>query len=221
MWSIGIYSGKSPFDLNPFPACNPVLTRDDVHDVPAAFVADPFMISLDGVWYMFFEVMNRRTNKGEIGLATSRDGLVWEYQRIVLREAFHLSYPYVFEWKGDYYMIPETLSVGTVSLYRAQTFPTCWSYLGPLIKGRCADPSVFRFDNRWWMFACLTPYEHDRLSFYQAEELMGPWREHPASPLVENNKHNARPAGRVIVLDDAAIRFSQDCIPKYSTTARS
>jgi len=79
---------------------NPVLSRDDVSDVPAAFVADPFMIKVAGRWYMFFEVMNIRSNKGEIGVAVSVNGLSWKYRQIVLDEPFHLSYPYVFDWYG-------------------------------------------------------------------------------------------------------------------------
>ncbi|HEY3040365.1 MAG TPA: hypothetical protein VGJ66_16630 [Pyrinomonadaceae bacterium] len=222
MWSIGIYSGASPFGLNPLAeARNPVLTRHDVSDVPAAFVADPFMISSEGRWYMFFEVMNSLTNKGEIGLATSDDCVSWQYQQIVLSEGFHLSYPSVFEWDGVHYMIPETLRLGAVSLYRAEDFPTRWSCVGPLIAGIFADPSILRFDNRWWLFVPSNPYEHDRLSLYYADNLAGPWREHPASPIIEANNHNARPAGRVIATDGALIRFAQDCFPTYGMQVRA
>jgi len=99
IWSIGIYVGKSPFELGPAHQVNhPVLTRDSVTDVRASFVADPFMLKFDRTWYMFFEVMNRQSCKGEIGLAMSRDAFHCSYQPIVLREPFHLSYPYVFEW---------------------------------------------------------------------------------------------------------------------------
>jgi hypothetical protein len=76
MWSIGVYCGTSPFELAPPDGGrNPVLTRESVNDVTARFVADPFMVRRSGVWYMFFEVLNDKTEKGEIGLATSRDGL--------------------------------------------------------------------------------------------------------------------------------------------------
>ncbi len=57
-WSIGIYAGTSPLDLLPHGRSNPVLTARDVTDVPAAFVADPFMIKNGPRWYMFFEVFN-------------------------------------------------------------------------------------------------------------------------------------------------------------------
>jgi hypothetical protein len=222
MWSIGIYTGESPLLLSPAEGVdNPVLTREQVRDVPASFVADPFMVFRDGAWYMFFEVLNRETERGEIGLAISSDGLSWTYRQIVLAEPFHLSYPYVFEWQGEYYMIPETLAAQCVRLYRAETFPTRWSCVGSLIEGSFADPSIFRFDDKWWMFACATPYQHDALRLYFAEELNGPWREHPSNPIVSGNRHNARPAGRVLTFDGKIIRFSQDCVPVYGTQVRA
>jgi hypothetical protein len=222
MWSIGIYTGASPLELRPaVVVVNPILTREDVHDVPARFVADPFMVRRDGVWYMFFEVLNQTTDRGEIGLATGSDGFSWTYQQIVIAEPFHLSYPYVFEWRGEYYMVPETLGAQAVRLYRAETFPTRWSCVASLVAGSCADPSIFRRDDKWWMFACTTPYQHDTLRLYFAAELLGPWREHPANPIVSGNRRNARPAGRVLISDGKLIRFSQDCVPAYGTQVRA
>lgn len=222
MWTIGIYAGASPFHLLP-PAeiSNPVLTCRSVSDVPAAFVADPFMVRAGGAWYMFFEVFNRQTDKGEIGLAISEDGLAWAYQHVVLAEPFHLSYPYVFEWENEYYMIPETLGANAVRLYKATTFPMRWSPLGSLIEGSLADPSIFFFDNRWWMFACSTPYRHDTLRLFHAPDLLGAWTEHPAGPIVEGDKRRARPGGRVLVSGRKIIRFAQDCFPIYGAGVRA
>jgi hypothetical protein len=222
MWSIGICIGESPFHLStPQGITNPILTRASVSDVPARFVADPFMVRAGGFWYMFFEVLNQQTNKGEIGLATSENGLDWKYRQIVLTEPFHLSYPYVFEWNDEHYMVPETLQMEAVCLYKADEFPTRWSQVGQLVKARCADPSIFHFDDKWWMFACSTPYQHDTLRLYFAENLLSPWAEHPASPIVTGDKHKARPGGRVLVLDDRIIRFAQDCLPVYGTQVRA
>ena len=158
MWSIGIYTGASPLRLRPADGVvNPILTREDVHDAPAGFVADPFMVRRGGVWNLFFEVLNQATDRGEIGLATSSDGFSWTYQQIVIAESFHLSYPYVFEWQGETYMLPETLGAQAVRLYRAETFPARWSCVASLVEGSCADPSIFRRDDKWWLFACTTP----------------------------------------------------------------
>lgn len=222
MWSIGIYTGATPFSLHgPPQISNPVLTCDSVDDVPATFVADPFMLPHAGTWYMFFEVMNRQSGKGEIGLATSPNGCVWTYQQIVLSEPFHLSYPYVFAWDNEHYMVPETLKAGAVCLYQAEDFPTRWRKVDRLFEGSYGDPSIFRFDHRWWAFACSTPYQHDTLRLYFADQLIGPWQEHVRSPIVRDNKHNARPGGRVLVLNDRIVRFAQDCVPIYGSRLRA
>lgn len=220
MWSISIYSGQSPFDLKPAHG-RPVLTRDSITDAPAEFVADPFMLERDGTWHMFFEVMNNNTMKGDIGLAISPDGLSWSYQQIVLNETFHLSYPYVFEWQNEYYMVPETLGAGAVCLYKADPFPTRWSRIARLIEGEFADPSLVLFNDLWWMFVCSTPYQHDTLRLFFAAELTGPWTEHRKSPMIKRDKCRARPAGRLVEFDNRLIRFAQDCVPQYGSSVRA
>jgi hypothetical protein len=220
IWSIGIYAGKSPLQLSPA-AHNPVLSAGDVTDVPARFIADPFMVKVDGLWHMFFEVLNNQNDRGEIGLATSRNGLQWRYRKIVLREPFHLSYPYVFRWQDDYYMIPETLGANAVRLYRAEPFPTRWTHIKDLIPGTQADPSIFRFDEKWWLFTCPTPYQHDSLALYSAPELTSEWTQHPRSPLISGNRHIARPGGRVLLHEGKLIRFTQDCLPIYGKQVRA
>ena len=219
MWSIGIYTGDSPYRLKPA-THNPVLTRADVTDRSATFVADPFVIRHKNLWFMFFEVMTN-TDRGEIAFATSENGFDWTYQQIILSEPFHLSYPYVFEWQGAHYMIPEALGSEAACLYKADDFPLRWSLEARLIEGPCADPSIFRFDDVWWMFVCSTPYQHDTLRLYFADRLTGPWREHPNSPVVKADKCRARPAGRVLTLNNKVIRFAQDCVPQYGTRVRA
>ena len=223
-WSIGIYTGESPFRLAPPQNIkNPVLTREGVSDAPAVFVADPFMLKANDSWWMFFEVLNWRQDKGEIGLAVSENGSNWTYRQIVLSEPFHLSYPYVFQWMDDYYMVPECHETGSVRLYKALKFPTQWSFVGALLEGSYfADASVFRYGERWWLFAETNPEErHDTLRLFSADHLLGPWREHSKSPVVVGNARLARPAGRVLVLEDRIIRYAQDCFPHYGTRVRA
>lgn len=219
-WSIGIYAGDSPFTFRPLENIkNPVLTRADVSDVPALFVADPFMLKANQTWYLFFEVMNDQSGKGEIGLAISENAAQWVYQRIVLAEPFHLSYPYVFTWEGNYYMIPESYQANSVRLYKALQFPTQWSYVGTLLHGPYyADPSIFRYRDKWWLFVETNPeIQHDTLRLYYADDLSGPWLEHPMSPVIRKNAHIARPAGRVLALADVLVRYTQACLPVYGT----
>ena len=220
MWSISIYTGDSPFNLKPLQP-DPILTKDHVTDIPAAFVADPFMLQHDGVWHMFMEVLNPETGCGEIGLATSNDALAWSYRQIVLKEPFHLSYPYVFQWQGDYFMIPETIGAGSMRLYKADEFPCRWSFVTTLINGRFADPSIFRHGDLWWIFTCPTPYQHNTLHLYFTSDLTGPWTGHRLNPIVKNDLRRARPAGRVIKVNNQLVRFAQNCVPQYGSSVRA
>lgn len=222
VWSIGLYAGPSPLGLSPAPqAANPVLSASDVSDVEAVFVADPFMIRHGYGWAMFFEVFNARSLKGQIGVATSLDGWRWTYGGIVLDEPFHLSYPHVFRWDGQVYLVPEAWEAEGIGLYQAVSFPGRWERAAVLVKGSFADATVFRHQGRWWLLACSTPFGHDTLRLYGALELEGPWREHPASPLVQGDCRKARPGGRVTEWDGRLLRFTQDCYPQYGTAVRA
>jgi len=222
IWSIGIYSGSSPLDLAPVnTAGNPVLSAAEVTDVPALFVADPFVIRADGVWHMFFEVFNTRSNQGDIGLATSRDGFDWKYEKIVLDEPHHLSYPAVFHWKGVCYMLPESRESGALRLYSSSRFPDEWQLAGELLRGDFVDPTLFVSDGRLWLFAETNPKGNDRLSLFSAEDLMGPWTEHPRSPIVNGDRTMARPAGRVLRFGERIIRYAQVDAPDYGRRIRA
>jgi len=222
VWSIGIFSGPTLSELRPVTGVDmPVLSAQDVADVPAEFVADPFMIVVKKTWYMFFEVMNARTGKGDIGLAISQDGLKWDYQQIVLSEPFHLSYPYIFCHRGEHFMIPESYEASSVRLYRADPFPLKWAYAGTLLEGPWVDSSLFFFDGRWWMFSNPVSPENQVLELFHADMITGPWQRHPMSPLITGNKRIARGGGRNIVLSGRPIRFAQDCVPVYGTGVRA
>ena len=214
-WSIGIYNGPTPFDLTDSEATlNPVLTGKDIDDIDARFVADPFMVIENGNYSMFFEVMNRETSHGDIGYAESQDGVKWKYGGIIIDENFHLSYPYVFKWKGNYYLIPESHKDLSIRLYIASSFPGKWKYIGNIMAGhRYIDPSIFRFNNKWWLFASIPG--NDVLNLYYSYKLRTGWVSHPMNPIVKFDKNISRPAGRVLIYDGNIYRFTQDDDPSY------
>ena len=214
--AIALYVGNTPLKVGPSPKTpNPILTADDVTDVRAEYVTDPFVVKEEGTWFMFFGVRRADTHMGVIGLATSTDGYDWRYQGIVLSEPFHTSYPYVFKWQDEYFMVPESPDADSIRLYKADGFPNKWTLEKILLTGNFVDPTLFRFKDRWWMFAESNPKGHDRLSLFYADELTGPWIEHPKSPVIDGNGHIARPGGRVMNLGDRLIRFTQDDEPYY------
>ncbi len=219
-WSILIYEGNSPLALNP--ASNtkyPVMSKNSVDDTYAAFVADPFIVKYEHKWLMFFEILNTKTQKGQIAYAESEDCLNWNYQQVVLAEDFHLSYPYTFEFESNWYMIPESCEAGSVRLYKANSFPQQWELVSELLVGeRFVDASIVNFEGIWWIFVGIERDEHtacDELRLYYSDSLDGDWVEHPMSPIVRDNMEISRPAGRIVKMDNKLVRFAQDCREEY------
>lgn len=214
-WSIGIYEGVTPFDLSdPKDIINPVLTAKDVTDVNAKFVADPFITLKDNKYFMFFEILNRATDQGDIGYAESSDGKKWEYRNIVIDEDFHLSYPHIFEWENNYYLIPESHEDLSVRLYKAESFPDKWEHIGNILNGyHYIDPSIFRHNDKWWLF--VSDLNNDVLNLYYSSDLLDGWKSHPMNPIVKLNKNIARPGGRVVSYNNRLYRMTQDDEPRY------
>ncbi len=220
-WVIGMYRGPSPIQLFPQSGVtNPILTAKDVTDIKARFVADPFMVEHNSGYYLFFEVLNDKRDTGEIGYAFSSDCLQWEYRKIILKERFHLSYPYLLFHEGHCYMIPECADSGGIQLYRAKHFPEQWQHISTLVKGHgrhaaLADPSIFCYRNRWYLFSYCG--KDKSLHLFTSAILTGTWQEHPKSPVVSGTPHFARPGGRVIIHEGRIYRYAQDETPNYGT----
>lgn len=218
-WSIKVF--KSTFITSEQPSSQtftkPTLTARDVTDIPADFVADPFIISDQSTFYMFFEVLNKYTARGEIGMATSKDGDEWRYEKIVLKEDFHLSYPHVFTYNDQFYMIPETIEANGVFLYKSKRFPEEWEKVCELIPGTYFDSSIFFYQEKWWLLAGTI----GKLHLFFSNQLEEGWIEHPKSPLISDNQSISRPAGRVIVDDGAIYRFTQDYQSYYGKSVTS
>ena len=218
-WAIGIYIGPNPFQLSPaLGVSQPVLTPADVTDMPTLHLADPFMVRENGIWYLFFEAVHAHTGQGNIGYATSADGLHWDYQRIIVDEPFHLSYPGVFKWNGGYYMIPESGEANAVLLYKATAFPNQWVREAKLIDKGWADPTFFVYRDTCWMY--LTSPNRSILRLYYAADLYGPWVEHPMSPVIDGDKNTAGLAGRVTKYNGKLYRYAMDCDPDYGNAVR-
>ncbi len=217
IWSIGVYKGDTPFSLKDPPDIrNPVLTYKDVTDRNALFVADPFLVREGDRWYLFLEVaLADPYGKGVLAVATSEDGQKWTYDRVVLEEPFHLSYPQVFKWEGEYYLIPESWQKSSARLYHATEFPYKWEYVKTIIPTQMVDPSLFRQDDVWYLIGATDYEQWDTTRLYFAESLTGPWKEHPMSPIVQGDANMSRPGGRMLQMDGSWYRIAQDCLPTY------
>lgn len=218
-WTIGILKGPTLTSFQEDPSCpNPRITAQNISFPKSEFVADPFLIQESDRWLLFFELFNADTGKGEIGLSESEDLCEWAFKGIVLRESFHLSYPFVFKVGAQYFMIPESRQSGAIRLYRATRFPYEWRFERELAKGNYSDATPVWFKKRWWLFANRAPYA---LAVFSARSIRGPFTEHPMSPLYQADESRARPAGRPVTSKDELIRFVQDNRGGYGKRVRA
>ena len=207
-------------------ARNPVLVADDVTDFGAVdFIADPFMLPGADRWHLFFEVCNyARDPDAVIGHATSPDGIRWEYDRAVLNTGEHLSFPYVFEWDGRRYMVPEEGgSEGrAIRLYEATAFPNEWEPRATLVSTdhRTDDTVVFRWDERWWLIVGDSDLSGFR-AYYSDSLVADDWTPHDSNPILTGRPAAFRPGGRPIVGDDGIVFFFQDCERLYGEAVRA
>jgi hypothetical protein len=204
-----------------------VLTARDVTDVAGVDgVADPFLFPADdGGWHLFVEVFARdRDPTAAIGHATSPDGRDWTYQGLVVATDDHLSFPYVFRWDGEHYLLPDPWSKrdreATITLYRARSFPSTWEPVAALLTPDRSihDMVVFRWGDRWWG---LAGDRGDLYAYHSASLEADGWTPHEANPVVEGRLAAGRPAGRPIVRPDQVLAFFQDGVRRYGHRVRA
>ena len=138
--------------------------------------------------------------------------------RVVLEEAFHLSYPVILRHGGANYMLPEMSAATRVQLYRADPFPDRWRPDAVLLEGcRLADATPILHEGRWWLFATANDdggSSWDQLHLFHAPDLLGPWRPHVGNPVLID-AGAARPAGHMWHEDGVLMRPAQDCRRGY------
>ena len=189
-----------------------------VEPPPDRFYADPFLADHDGRTFVFFEDCPFGDGaKGRITAAELRSSGIVE-PRTVLDGPEHLSYPSLFQWRGEWFMVPETGQRRRVEIWRAQRFPDEWALEAVALDGVDAcDATVCEHDGRWWMFVTLCVAggpRTDEVSLFHAETPLGPWRPHRANPIVSDVSH-ARSAGAIYREGGALIRPSQDARGGY------
>jgi hypothetical protein len=185
-----------------------------------AFWSDPFVVYRDGLYYLFFEEFIYQKNKAHISMMILGEDGIKSGSTVVLEKPYHLSYPFIFEWEGSLYMLPETAAHRAIEVYRCREFPYRWEFHQTLMEPvKALDTTLFPYQGRWWMFTNLEENEGasswDELFLFSADHpLSARWTPHPRNPVVSDVRQ-ARPAGAIFELDGVLYRPSQDSSQGY------
>ncbi|GKU91617.1 hypothetical protein SLEP1_g5467 [Rubroshorea leprosula] len=240
-WAIGVFYGDSPFSLKPletlnvwsnesaaWPIANPVITCSSASDsgFPSNFVADPFLYIQGDTFYIFYETKNSFTMQGDIGVAKSTDkGATWQELGIALDEEWHLSYPYVFNYLGQIYMMPESNEKGELRLYQASNFPLEWKLEKVIMKKPFVDSFIINHDGEYWLFgsdhSSFGSQKNGQLEIWYSSSPLGPWKPHKENPIYNVDQSlGARNGGRPFMYTGNLYRVGQDCGETYGRRVR-
>jgi len=184
--------------------------------------ADPCVVKKGEKYFIFFEevIYGKTKERGHICVMEIDKKGKRSEPVIILQKPYHLSYPFVFEYKGEFYLIPESEENSTIELYRAVHFPYEWEFKMNLMENiKAVDSTVFFKDDKCWLFANVrelegTSYSEELFLFSTDDLLSGRWRSHPANPVV-SDVGSSRPAGRIFSENGKWYRPSQDCSLRY------
>lgn len=171
------------------------------------WVADPMLAEYNGKTYMFYEAAHK--NKGRIEVVELYDNGTTSQPIVALEREYHLSYPFVFEYCDDWYMIPESCAIHEVQLLKATHFPEKWEYVTSLLNENAVDTTVQSVNGKYLM---LTFIPHDKgeqvvpKAFWL--DLCGDIKL-TAISWTDFNQLHVRGAGNIIVDDEQYIRPSQ------------
>ena len=161
------------------------------------FLADPFCL-VDETdkhsLHIFYETYPYKEARGKL------DYILYEQsfgpEQKLIKEPFHLSYPYPIKHNGNYYLVPEAYESNSVFIYKAVDFPLSWEKSHVLMDGFAGiDNTIIKHEDTYWMFTTdrRDGFRHNLKLFY-AEDLFSEWVPHPKNP-VKTDIRSARPAG--------------------------
>jgi len=179
------------------------------------FIADPFIQIKDNRKYVLFEEFNYKTYKGRIAVSELTHDFSSEKTYIIGGES-HFSYPYLFNYQGEIYCVPESSGTQGSLLYKAINFPNEWILVKQIIgEFPALDNTIVRYKDYWWLFATNSnDGPNCKLNIWFAKDPLGPWVAHNGNP-VKIDIRSSRPAGNPFIHEGDLYRPAQDCSEGY------
>lgn len=177
--------------------------------------ADPFLFTEKGILYLFVELFDKKEDRGKLGYAIF-DGEKFSDWKMIISEPYHLSYPNIFKYKDDIYIIPESNESDTLYAYRAVNFPDKWEKIkNPILKDRkLVDTTFLDYNEQHLMFTYdIADNDNKKLYVYSIDE-SGNVKDY-INDFISNDDSSARPGGNFFTYKDDIIRVSQDCTGDY------
>ena len=185
-----------------------------IKNPPGHFYADPFVISKNGRDICFIEDYSYEKKRACIIAVDIVSEEHYEMLGPVIEEPFHMSYPYLFEYEGSLYMVPETNEANAIRLYKCIDFPMKWEYQKDIFSDvRAFDSMIFEKDDKWWLLTNMSAAGREDGSsqlmiYYSESPVSGEWTAHAQNPVVFDSAV-ARNGGILDIESQSIIRSRQ------------
>ena len=209
-WALLVSKSTTPLDLHHLGRFTKLLPPPD------RYWSDPFLVKHANRHYIFIEERLYQQGRGRIACMQVTEQGHYSPPITVLERPYSLSYPFIFRYLDQYYLIPESAESGQVELYRCTRFPDQWVLEHVVMQDVSAfDTTMFEHQGRWWLMQSRITHPHSNPSaslylFYAASPLSREWIAHPHNPIV-TEADRARPAGRLFHWEGKLYRPSQNC----------
>lgn len=204
-WRIGLF---------PSMRSNAVVSEAVILQPPKGhFFADPFVYVHSDKTYIFFEDYDFARRKGQISVASYENG-AFSVLGTALDLPYHLSFPFIFDYEGATYMVPETCGNRTIELWKCKEFPLKWELDKTLMKDISAvDTMIFKRDEYWWLLTNIDRSDgqshcDELFAYFSDSPRSDKWTPHSANPIVRNPS-KARNAGIVLSPNGDVARCAQ------------
>jgi hypothetical protein len=215
IWNVGIATLARPLE-----EVADLLPLRDVRWLPAQpplqYIADPFPYRHGGHDWLLVELYGHRRGVHGVIARVAVDAVASAATTTpAIVRSHHVSYPSVFSDGTRTLCTPEMTQEDGCVVYRLGD-DGAWTPAYHILRGRrMVDPTVFRFNGRWWLFATEPPPLHTTtLNVFHAAAVEGPWVAHAANP-VKRDVASARPGGRPFVVNGRLYRPAQDSTGTY------
>ena len=210
-WGISFDFNKKIFDS--------IEKSNKIYAPKDRYYADPFIIKKNEEYFVFIEEVIYQDKKGHISYFKIDKNGNYNLPEKILENKYHMSYPFIFEFENNYYMIPETSENKSIDLYKCKKFPDQWEFKKTIMKNiNAVDSTLLRKDNKWWLFTSIPFMEsspNDSLSIFYADDLFSDnWIPLLKNPVISNVR-KSRSAGKIFELNGEYYRPAQDCSDGY------
>ncbi len=216
VWGVAIRKSENPSIL-----LNKEKTRGRftiVENTSEYWFADPILFTADNKTYLFVEAFSYDRHKGELGVFDIVNGEAINFRKII-ETPTHMSYPFVFKYQDEYYMIPETGAAKEIVLYKATSFPNNWAREKVLVSGAVyRDNTIFLDDNGQLKMISYKQEGNNRFNLKYFVDLFELNMDKKELKLIseecDNDRIN-RPAGPIMKFGNHILRLSQRCNRAY------